>query len=234
MSENLAYLFKYHTKLKDEFFKDLLRWKPGKSAYKDLYMLYRSGVMGFIDQSYALFTCLYKNVSPDAAARLQKLWKSDEAVLYFLPFYNVRLFIDFCEVAQYISEELENNFNEAGHVYEEILRKFSIRVLVSYGESYNKGFDDVMAMGKSVLIDYSNYLHCAMVAKPKGSAEMSSAAEELLVSKLMEKFLAKDDEETRFFLNLHIAAFLFRNFPTLCKGVRAYYPKVWEIKEAVG
>lgn len=232
MPKNLVYPFNCHSRMKDAFFKDLQNWELGKSATKDLYMYYHLGVLQFMDRGFTLFNHLYEHASPDVEARLEKLHGSDETVLYFLPFYNFRLLADFMPVAV-IADELKDNSQQAVKAYVEILKAFSIRVLVLYGNFYNMRSDDVTDLAKDVVTDYYNYIIYSEDDLPKGKAEVFSTAEGVLVSKFMEKFLATDDEETRFFLNLYLVAFSSNYLHELCKVMRPYYVKVWEIKKAV-
>lgn len=232
MPEKLIYPFKHHTKLKEAFFKDLQNCEKDRSAVKDMYIYYRMGLLSFMDYASPLSDLLYKNVTPDAAARLEKLMGSDETALYFLPCYNFRLLADFADTTAVIPEKTERDFAQAMLAYEEILRRFCMRVLVSYADCYNKEFDEIMAVYKDVLTVEENYLALLEAAENKSTAEMHSATERLLVSGLVEKLSAADDEEMKFFFNLNVSTYFSRQFPDICKMMRPYYAKVQEIRKS--
>lgn len=231
MSEKLVYPFNYHTRMKDAFYKDLQNCEKGRSAVKDLYIYYRMGLLSFMDYTSPLSDHLNEHVTPGAAASLEKLMGSDETALYFLPCYNFRLLADFADTTAVIPEKTERDFARAMLAYEEILRRFCMRVLVSYADCYNKEFDEIMAVYKDVLTVEENYLALLEAAENKSTAEMHSATERLLVSGLVEKLSAADDEGIKFFLNQNTVAYFSGQFPDICKMMRPYYAKIDEVRK---
>ena len=184
-----------------------------------------------MDPGFPLFDCLYEHASPAAAARLQKLRESDETVLYFMPFYHYWLWRDFANLAPLLSKEIASNYKQAWKAYDDILVYFYRDVLKSYVHYYSKESDEVQAkeahdIYHDVETDFLVYLYCD---NSKGKAENLNEGEGYLVYKLMNKILATDDEETRFFLNQYVAAFFSREFPEICKVMRPYYARVHEI-----
>lgn len=205
MSENLGYPFKHHTKLKDVCFlftRENMKpdFKKVSDETKKLSMYYRNGLLSFMDDSSKLPGLSGKNVSPETAARLNRLMESDETALYFQPCYNFRLFIDFCEIAPLISDEMRSSFMKRYYDWHFMFVHLNWAILVLYSAAYNKEH----AFTESMYADLEKYeKDYLMLAGADGK--------DLLPSKLIERFDAARDDETKFLLNEYIVTSLSRN-----------------------
>lgn len=225
MSGKLVYPFKHHTKMQETFFKDMCTWESGKSKVEDFYMWYRRGLLNFTDYTCLLFNHLYEHVMPSAVLRLKKLRRADETTLYFLPCYNFRLLLDFVVNAKKTGWY---EWNLSFTAWEKIIMYFRMIAMESYEDCYNKELSN-KKFYEIWDIWRCDYLPIFDYALSGSQAELYRAAEGVLVSRLMEKLSAKDNEKTRSFFNRYVTTFFSRDFPEVCRKMHPYYAEVDEI-----
>lgn len=213
MPERMVYPFKHHTKVQEAFFKDLCTWESGKSQVDDLYMWYCRGLLSFTDYTYHLYEHV---VTPSAVPRFKKLRRADETTLYFLPCYHFRLLLDFVSNTEKTGYEWDRSFT----AWEKILLDFWMSAMERYADCYNKElyskkFYEIRYIWRC---DYKTIFDYEL---PGSLAELFRAAEGVLVSGLMEKLSAKDNEKER--------SFFSRDFPEVCRKIHPYYAELDEI-----
>ena len=209
MPEKLVYPFKHHTKLKDRFFTDLkfYRGEPltenesaelqarlsegpntweSKSLFNDIYADFCLGLLRFMEEESPLLGLLYKNASPKAVARLEKIMGSDEAVCCFLPAYRELLNTDFLVLmaSPDFSRETTGNPGDAYSeyrqrcnitlsvvnykdglaackacgIYDNVIYALSCRFLYDYAGVYGKDPDEMLAAYIKQWHKYDNVL----------------------------------------------------------------------------
>lgn len=218
MPERMVYPFKHHTKMQKAFFKDMCTCKSGKSPVDDLYMWYRRGLLNFTDYTCLLVNHLYEHVPLSA----EKLWRADETTLYFLPCYNFRLLLDFVSNTEKTGYEYIRSFT----AWEKIIMYFRMIAMESYEDCYNKELSNKKFYE---IWDIWRCDYMTIVDLPGSPAELYRAAEGVLVSRLMEKLSAKDNEKTRSFFNRYVTTFFSRDFPEVCRKIHPYYAELDEM-----
>lgn len=140
MPGNLIYPFKHHTKLKDNFFRDLKfyrgrpltekeslemqerlsqgpeTWETGKSLFNDIYADFCMGLLSFTDEDTDEDKTRWfdEEPSPEIAVRLEKVIKSDETACLILAAYGQFLIGDFLSfmLRQKFSEEIAGELDD--------------------------------------------------------------------------------------------------------------------------
>lgn len=155
MSGNLIYPFKHHTKLKDNFFRDLKfyrgrpltneeslemqerlsqgpeTWETGKSLFNDIYADFCMGLLSYTDEDIEYVIGEYKKMSPEIAAKFEKVIKSDEMVCSILAGYGQFLIAEFLSfmLRQKLSEEIGGDLDDvySWYFYTRYMKKISLK-----------------------------------------------------------------------------------------------------------
>lgn len=228
ISDNLkVFPFKQHTPLRDMYFNSLQSWagaEIGKSAFADFYMDYSFFLLDFMGEKFVEF----KDADAETTASYDKLERTDEVTLYFLPCYEVILLRDFFEKGYYVLDKDEKRFETAGNDYLKLIIDCRRRFLLIYAAAHNLPFDTLEKRFRAKWGEYENFLDPDI-----RHGKFWNGVQDLLVADLMENFLRTDDEQTKELMEFNIDFFFTQRISQILAGMGYYYDKIPEVLAAL-